>query len=918
MIQIGHLQVSLGNREIRSNGESLRIGSRAFEILELLIRANGALVSKDEIMRSVWPNSVVEENNLQVHVAALRKALAADRDLIRTVPGRGYRLVAPRGDAIAEADAVAVSSPERAGPENVAPSNSALVGRQSSIVEIIGALETARIVTLVGAGGIGKTCTASEVAGRMRARFRDGVVFVPLASVSDKRFALYALASALGMPMTAGRLSLGDIVAGLTGKRILVVLDNCEHLVDVAAQMASALATANPSLRVLATSREALRVPGELLYHVPPLDVPNEHDLGDAILEASAVELFVTRARATDPQFSLDACSVQLIGVVCRRLDGIPLAIELAAARAAVLGVEVLNDHLDDQFRILTGGFRTALPRHQTLKATFDWSYRLLDDTERKLLRWLGVFTNGFSFDAAFHVVKGCGFSESHVFDALSGLVSKSLVIRECADTTPRYRLLEITRAYAMQQLEDFGECRPAALAHAKYFRSVFGQSPCLCGEPTRRAWLTRLRSELGNVRAALDWAFAADGDRMVGVELATVAVPFLFDVSLVDECCERARIALDATLDPEAEPVPPRMRLWLLGPYAAARMFTVGPVRPVQDVWTEVLSLATAIDDREYQLFAMWGLWSAYQYRGEAQDALRIARRFCGLAETLGHPVFCLIGKRIEADALHYVGEADAAGAVIGEMLSACEASADSCNIVGFRLEHSIAARATLARVLWTQGAIAAALDTARRALDDALEYEHDVVTCYALAEGLVPVALLSGALDLARDGIALLRTRAKQSGFVIWLTCAACYEEYLRSVTEPDPLRLPRFREALDAMRETDYRAPLSMLLARYAMSLRRFGHFTEAAETINEALRRCEATGERWFYPELHRLAAEIAHLAEPGKLIQAETLSATASPSENPPVSQDGHSDRGLGLVRPLNAMCYRVRQRAARS
>jgi predicted ATPase/DNA-binding winged helix-turn-helix (wHTH) protein len=909
MIQIGQLQVSLDNREIRSNGKSLRVGSRAFDILELLIRANGALVSKDEIMRSVWPNSVVEENNLQVHVAALRKVLAGDRDLIRTVPGRGYRLVAPRGDAAMLTHDAALES----GPASATPSDSTLVGRQSSIVEIIGALDTMKIVTLVGAGGIGKTCTASEVAERVRARFPDGVVFVPLASVSDRRFALYALASARGMSMPAGRLSLGDIVASLTGRRILLVLDNCEHLIDVAAQMAGTLTASNASLHVLATSREALRVPGELLYHVPPLDVPEEWASCDVILEASAVELFVTRARSTDPQFPLDEHSVRLIGTVCRRLDGIPLAIELAAARAAVLGVEVLNDHLDDHFRILTGGFRTALPRHQTLKATFDWSYRLLDDTERKLLRWLGVFMNGFSFDAAFHVVKGCGFSESQVLDALAGLVSKSLVIRECADATPRYRLLEITRAYAVQQLEDFGERKAAALAHANYFQTVFSEAPCLHGAPTTRAWLARLRNELGNLRAALDWAFSPDGNHVVGVALAAVAVPFLFDVSQVDECCERARIALSATLDPDVDPVPSRMRLWLLGLYAAARVFTNGPVQTVHEAWTEVLSIALAVDDRDYQLFALWGLWAVRQYRGDARAALRIARRFRQLAEALGHPAFCLIGKRIEAVALHYVGEAEAARAGIEDMLSSCDRSTDLRNIVGFRMEHSIAARATLARVLWTQGETQQALDTAQRALDEALAYEHDIVTCYVLVEALVPIALLTHSFDLAREGITLLRTRAKQAGFVIWLTCSACYDEYLRSATDPDPLQLPQFRDALDAMRQTGFRAPLTMLLAQYAMCLRRFGHVAEAAEAVDEALWHCEVSGERWFYPKLRELAVEFAHSVESDKPVLPARPIAKASLASR----QHGQSDRGRGAARPASAMRCRFRLRAMR-
>jgi predicted ATPase/DNA-binding winged helix-turn-helix (wHTH) protein len=883
MIQIGRLQVSLDERKILANGESLRIGSRAFDILEVLIQAKGALVSKDEIMRSVWPNSVVEENNLQVHVAALRKALAGDRDLICTVPGRGYRLVAPRNGIAATSDAATGLKP---GAIHVAPFSSTLVGRQNAIVEIIGALDTGKIVTLVGPGGIGKTCIASEVAERVRTRFPDGVVFVPLAPVSDRHIALYALASALGMSVPVGHLSLGDVVASLTGRRILLVLDNCEHLIDVAAQMAGVLSASSASLQVLATSREALRIPGEWLYQVPPLDVPDEMANCHSIHQASAVQLFVTRARAAGSQFRPDARTVSLIGLVCRRLDGIPLAIELAAARAAVLGIEVLADHLHDHFRILTGGYRTALPRHQTLKATLDWSYRLLDDNERKLLRWLGVFINGFSFDAAFRVIKGCGFSQSEVLDALGGLVSKSLVVHECAGATSRYRLLAITRAYAMQQLEDFGERKVASLAHANYFHAIFSQLPYLRVEPTPRAWLAQFRGELGNLRMALDWAFSPNGDRAVGVALAAAAVPLLFDLSLVDECCERARIALNVTLDPEVESVPSRTRLWLLGLYAAARVFMNGPTQSVRETWTELLSLASAAGDQDCQLFALWGLWSVCQYRGEARAALRLAQRFGQLAEALECPTSRLIGRRIEAVALHYIGDGDAARGKIEDMLSACEQASGRRSAVGFGLEHSIAARATLARVLWTQGAERDALNAAQRALDEALDYEHDIVICHVLVEGLVPVALLTRSFDIARHGITLLRARAKQAGFAAWLACAACYDEYLRSAIDPAPSRLPRFRDALEAMRQTGYRAPLTMLLAQYASCLRSFGRVVEATKAINDALGHCEVTGERWFYPRLRQLAMEIAHSVEPDK------LALPSAPLDNNLVSSHG--------------------------
>jgi predicted ATPase/DNA-binding winged helix-turn-helix (wHTH) protein len=474
MLQIGPLHVFLDSREIRAKGEPLHIGSRAFDILELLIRADGALVSKDEIMRRVWPRTIVHENNLQVHVAALRKALAEDRDLLRTVPGRGYRLLTAR-----------TMAKPRSGPAGAAGlrqrlpvCSSTLVGREKSILEIVDSLDAVKIVTLVGAGGIGKTRMAVEVAARAAGRFEDGAVFVPLASISDPRSVIDAVADALGVAMPGARLSLGDVAARLSTRRALLVLDNCEHLIDSAARVATAVAAASDDLRVIATSREALRVPGERLYQVQPLDVPDEADPYGEILRASAVQLFIARARAADPHFLADERALRLTAAVCRRLDGLPLAIELAAARAAVLGVEVLADYLDDHFRMLAGGFRTALPRHQTLKATLDWSYRLLSESERMLLRWLGVFVHGFSLDGALHLGKARGLSQGETLDALSGLVSKSLVIRESVETAARYRLLATTRAYALQKLEDDGEHKEAALAHASYSREKVSQGP--------------------------------------------------------------------------------------------------------------------------------------------------------------------------------------------------------------------------------------------------------------------------------------------------------------------------------------------------------------------------------------------------------------------------------------------------------
>ena len=480
MIRIGQLDVFLDERQIRENGQTVRVGSRAFDILALLIRAEGALVSKDEIMRCVWPHTVVEENNLQVHIAALRKVLGRDRHLIVTVPGVGYRLVANFDcGAVADASSVQINA-ERRPNLHIAAAGTALIGREGAVAEVLDAFDDTRIVTLVGAGGIGKTRIATEAAMRAADRFPDGVVFVSLAALTSPCFVPNAVAAALGITTTAGSTSSDAVGERLANRRILVVLDNCEHLIEAAAQLADILTDAHAGLSVLATSREALRVKGERLRPVSPLALPHECDGRDAMLAASAVQLFIARARAVDPRFPLDERSLAAMAAICRRLDGLPLAIELAAARAAVLGMEALATHLDDMFRMLTGGFRTALPRHQTLQAMYDWSYRLLGDTERRLLRWLGVFRDDFSLEAILGVVEGQAFSTADILDAMTGLVSKSLVIREEAQGASCYRLLATTRAYARQQLENNGECKAASLSYARYLKMRPAVPPAL------------------------------------------------------------------------------------------------------------------------------------------------------------------------------------------------------------------------------------------------------------------------------------------------------------------------------------------------------------------------------------------------------------------------------------------------------
>jgi predicted ATPase/DNA-binding winged helix-turn-helix (wHTH) protein len=550
MIQIGRLELDLQARELRLGGLPARIGSRAFDILEILIRANGALVSKEEIFRTVWPDTIVEENNLQVHMSALRKTLGDDRDLIITVPGRGYRFVGldiPGGVLVntvrAEDDADAPGTRAR---HNLPLHSSTLFGRQRTIEEASGLLAHAPVVTLAGAGGIGKTRLGIEVARRQLSRFPDGVWLVELASVTDPHLVPQAIAEACGLKFLSGPSTPERIADALNGLHVLLLLDNCEHLIDTVAYAVETLIQRNSRLRALVTSREPLRIAGEQQYLVAPLEVPPPGAEVGAVLGYAAVQLFLSRARAIEPRLTTEAKTVECIGEICRRLDGIPLPIELAASRAATLGIGSLLHRLDDRLNLLTGGHRTALPRHQTLRATFDWSYAMLEPNCQAVFRRLAVFTGSFTLDAACAVARGHGADAACITDHISELVEKSLLTRGADSALTRFRLLESTRSYAFDKLDHEGERHCTSAAHAAYLLGRL-ETMQAARAPARSGSNGALPDELDDVRAALDWAFSGHGDLDLGIALSALAVPMMLDLGLLEECRERTSRALSA-----------------------------------------------------------------------------------------------------------------------------------------------------------------------------------------------------------------------------------------------------------------------------------------------------------------------------------------------------------------------------------
>lgn len=496
-----------GERRLLVQNEPVALNAHAFDLLQVLVERPGQLVTKEELLERVWPNLVVEDNNVHVHVRALRKVLG--RGAIATVIGRGYRFTYD-----VECCAPASATPPKAFRHNLPAQATSFVGRDRELADAKALLRNHRLVTLVGVGGIGKTRLSLEVGRAALDDNPDGVWFVDLAPLSDKALVAHAVASAVGLRGQPARPAIEALVEYLGDRRCLVILDNCEHLLDGCAETARQLLRSAPHVKLLATSRVHLNVAGESTYVIPPLQfcIPADTTAIAASSRLDAVDLFADRARAAHSTFEVTRDNAATIMEICRQIDGIPLAIELAAARVRALSLGEIRARLDDRFRLLTGGDRAALPRQQTLRGCIDWSYDLLDDAERMLLARLAVFAGGWSLKAA-EAVGGEGHIDPRdVLDVLTRLVEKSLVAVD--GERRRYRLLDTVQQYARERLAESDQQDAAHRRHALYFLALGGEAaPHLRGGPEQKLWLSLLDADEDNVRGAMTWALA-QGDR--------------------------------------------------------------------------------------------------------------------------------------------------------------------------------------------------------------------------------------------------------------------------------------------------------------------------------------------------------------------------------------------------------------------
>ncbi|MBL8306309.1 MAG: helix-turn-helix transcriptional regulator [Rubrivivax sp.] len=764
-LKVGEFEVRVDERRVLRGGHAQPLGARAFELLVALAQHRDRVVGKQELMARVWPRLVVEDNNLTVQMAALRKLLGPG--CIATVPGRGYRLTADGGEP-----------PASSTPSPAPAASPGLFGRADELAALRQAVGAQALVTLLGPAGIGKTSLARALAAELGPTLADGAALVELAPLNDPALVLGAVAAALGLPPSAAT-SPEALAAAVAGRQGLLVLDNCEHLGDAVAAVAAALRAHAPGLRLLVTSQVPLQLPQEQRLRLGPLALPAEGQAWAEARRAGAVALFEARARALDPQFEITPANADGVAALCRRLDGVALAIELAAARVRWLGVQGLLDRLQapaeagagEQLQLLAGGARLALPRHQTLRAALAWSHALLSAEEQAVFRRLGVFAGGFSLAAVQQVASDAAIDEWAVLDLLGQLIDRSLVVADFGGAAaraagapaheagePRYRLLQSLREFALEQLAAHGEAPAWRRRHAEAFCALAfsrgGPTPALRSPADR--WPLVLEHD--NLRAALDTLAEHDAPRALA--MAAELLPFWRERGHHAEAQRRCvtLLAHPHNQAPSAERA--RVRVALCG--VANERNETALIRP--------LAQAALADARVLGLPLLESLghiWLAHAEEAEL-DLPGAAREFenaLALLRPLDEPV--RVAETLTNLACIQIaqGRADTCGPLLDEAL-ALYSAADNLWGQGFALS-------TMAEAAMARGEHATALPPAEAALALHRRLQHQHRLCFSLVQC---AALLLTAQRVAemRDHLAEALALALAHGFQEFTTLA------------------------------------------------------------------------------------------------------------------------------------------------
>ncbi|MFZ6648600.1 ATP-binding protein [Undibacterium sp. TJN25] len=866
-VSFGPFQLFPSERKLERDGASVDIGSRALDILIALLESAGRNVSNRELVARVWRDMVVEDSSLRVNIAMLRRILGDGRDgtrYIANIPGQGYCFVATVARAQGSATAGDDSSNGGNGGNGSIRQPAAfplpqqlqrMVGRDEQVAALAQQVMTQRCVSIVGPGGMGKTTVAIAVAHTLRPDFDGQVCFFDLGALATPHLLASTMASTLALIMTSAD-PLQDLLTWLADRKILLVLDNCEHLVEVVASFTERLLQMAPQACILATSREPLRAEGEHVHRLAPLDSPPETPALSAehAIAFPAVQLFVDRATANGAGFELSDADAPLVAEICRKLDGIALAIELGAGRVAAFGVRGTAELLDNRFRLSWHGRRTALPRHQTLSAMLDWSYTLLPEAERKVLRRLSTFVGHFSLEAASRIVTDTDTDDMAVAAAIDSLVAKSLASAETGAAGPGYRLLESARIYAAEKLRLSGETDSIARRHAIWLTARYTQAQAIAALRPAHGLKPAYIEDLGNLRAALAWSAAPSGDHALGIRLCVAVTPVFLAGSLLEECRRWSETGLmllagDVADDPAAE-------MALLETLAIASMFTLGNSDAVQTAIERGLLLAAQLGDADYSLRLLAGL-NIFQTRiGDFAGALMVGQRSTAAAAALDTPVAQAISDWMLGVGFHLVGDQIRSQQYCRAGLARIAVESGH-GIMYFGYDHRIRALVALARGLWITGSTDQAVNVAWQAINDAEQLRHPISMCIALIYG-APIFTWNGAWDVAAVLIERLIAHAEQHMLGPYHAVGKCLKGELLVNRGEAAAGIVLLEECLATLHSERHQVLTTVYRCALAQGLVAVGRLDEATAQINRA-----ATGRTDLFDaaEIFRIQAEV---------------------------------------------------------
>ncbi len=863
----GPFRLFMTERLLERDGIPVPLGSRAMDILIALASRAGETVTTGELIALVWPDQTIEEGALRVHLAALRKALGPGPDgpgYVVNLPGRGYQLVARdvSGAGHGQAARLAPSHSDYGLPAKLA----GIAGRETFINNIVSQIRSHQLITIIGPGGIGKTTVAVVIAHEVQQSFSDGVYFFDLGTLREPDLVASSICALLKYQFSGDNLqNLADLLAN---KDILLVLDNCEHLIDTVATVVGKLTATGDRIHILATSREPLAIEGERIHRLPPLTFPHHIDGLRAVhaTRFSAVQLLVDRIAKNFDGFELLDRDVAAAVNICRKVDGIALAIELAAAHVGVFGLREVESLLDGQISLIWRGRRTAPPRQQTLTATLEWSFGLLDQTERDVMLRLSVLVGPFDLETAQAIAADGKLHPEEVAVVIDSLIAKSLIASEVDRDIARYRLLYITREYALAKLIESGDFDACSRRHALHFLQLLGGESTGVVELSRPPANPALMEQIGNIRAALEWAFSPRGDPTVGISMATASTSLFLAMSIGEECERWNEIGLKH-LDASSRGSRPEMLLQaaraIASRWSDRDTFRIASRRS--------LEIAEQLGSRQEQLQLLHYFQVTEIGKGHTGRALELAQTARSLLATEGDRVALAIADSTLGVIYHVIGDVE-------KTRAHCQAALDA------RLtftEHQLAgvdehifrqARFALAKNLWFRGYPLQAMDAAREVIKDSRSASH---YCWQNAviwtnhifqwcgEWATVLELLAGMKDHADE-----RSESVVERFVLAIEgdCMVHCGDPAQAVTFLD--------EQLAKATAINVRTQMMIALASGLLAL---GRNHEALGTVDRALAGEREFGDSYWTPEVLRLRGEIqASLPEIPEATAMETL------------------------------------------